>query len=221
MNNNHAYQYSCSPEHEPNTEEHQVLGKTEPLKDDMAQTRITKNLNKYIYKEFEGYEGEHLLKEIVSAILPLALARTWEKTMSFGGKQPWAGTERISQRAQVTQRKIQMDLKELEDLGLLEIKYDIATKAENGQILPYRAEYKDFSGLYDLAHEYNEWRKSRLFLIYQNTWNDCKRLREKHELYIKMQEDSNFSVEVRQDQALYDEICTAEELYRSLLRFHN
>src|SRR5260370_38701358 len=117
--------------------------------------------------------------------------------MSFGNKAPWVGTERISQRAQVTQRKIQQDLKDLQDLGLLEIKVGYETTVNNGQVTDYRAEYKDFSGLYNLAHEYHQWRKSRAFLIYQPIWGDCMRLREKHELHIKIQEDREFHRELQ------------------------
>src|SRR5260370_32446450 len=128
--NNYAYQCSNHEEY-PHTEPHRIveddmrretekLGQREHMQAEQGQPQY-----KYMYPEFEGYAGEELLKEIISAILPLALARTWEKTMSFGSQKPWVGTERISQRAQVTQRKIQQDLKDLQDLGLLEIKVGI------------------------------------------------------------------------------------------------
>jgi len=184
--------------------------------------QVQRPKRKYKYEEFEDYAGEDLLKEIISAILPLALARTWEKTMSFGSAKPWVGTERISQRAQVTQRKIQQDLKDLQDLGLLEVKIGYETTVNNGQITEYRAEYKDFSKLYDLAHEYNMWRKSRGYLIYQPTFADCMRLREKHELFLKLQEDREYHKDLQENEPeTLNEILDGEWHYKYLLKFHN
>lgn len=151
---------------------------------------ISDNPLGFRYPEFEGEEGYLLLHKIMNAILPLALARTWHAFMSVMkyDKMPYASVADISEFTGLSERKIQKDLEAFRSLDLLVLIPDL--RIIDGEVR--RVDYKNFRGLYDLAHEYHLWTLTDDYQLYQPTYDDAPRIRENRVLYKKLIRFENY-----------------------------
>jgi hypothetical protein len=116
--------------------------------------------NKYKYDEFAGYSGERYLDTILQKIIPYALWRTWHYAVEFQapGLPCYVGTARLAERVKPQQRKIEMDLQEFRERGLVRIYADrLPIVGQDGTIRYQAVTIKDWTPLYDLAHEYHIW----------------------------------------------------------------
>lgn len=119
--------------------------------------------NKYVYPEFAGYAGEDRLRDILRAILPMALFRTWE---IFAGKQAldndcFLSLEQLAHKAKRSVRTMRLNLAELEAKGLMVPRpVRKVFRRQDGTTYTRVVVVKDFTGLYQLAHEYYEWCRS-------------------------------------------------------------
>src|SRR5215469_16359835 len=119
--------------------------------------------NKYKYTIFEGYAGEEYLKDLVREILPAALYRTWAIAVGFQAPTNacYVGVSRIAEKAKRGIRQIQKDRRELELRELLSRYADwVQVKEKDGTWSRKVRIVNNFSGLYDLAYEYHEWKGS-------------------------------------------------------------
>jgi len=138
-------------------------------------------MSRFYYPEFDaGEDGFLLLCRIINAILPLALSRTWHAFMSLSQEEkPYNSIADIKAFTGLSERKVQLDMQALQMLGLLKIIAGL--KLIDGEIC--RVDYKDFHGLYCLAHEYYLWTQTDDYKLYQPTYEDAPRIRENPELY--------------------------------------
>jgi hypothetical protein len=116
--------------------------------------------NKYKYDEFAGYSGERYLDTILQKVLPYALWRTWHYAVEFQAPHLpcYVGTARLAERVKPQQRKIEMDFQEFRERGLLRTYADRLPQVQpNGTIRYQAVTIKDWTSLYDLAHEYHLW----------------------------------------------------------------
>src|SRR6266536_1402007 len=117
--------------------------------------------NKYKYDEFAGYSGERYLDAICQKILPYALWRTWKHAVEYQapGLPCYVGTARLAERVKPQQRKIEMDLQAFRSRGLVNMYADRLpiVQQEDGTIRYQAVTVKDWTPLYDLAHEYHLW----------------------------------------------------------------
>lgn len=120
--------------------------------------------NKYVYDEFAGFAGYDLLDRILQQVLTFANWRTWSYADHFvaPGNDCYVGPYRIASRVRPSVRKIEMDLKSLRDLGLMETypDYRMVKQQSDGKARVEVVIIKDFSKLYALAHEYYLWENS-------------------------------------------------------------
>lgn len=178
--------------------------------------------NKFGYPEFAGFAGEDLLHDIVGAVLPLSLLRTWEV---FERKHAYdndcflsLGT--VAKKARRSQRTVNRNIATFLARGLLVLRSEYKFfRRLDGSIYKKAVVVKDFSGLYALAHEYYEWQFSPDFLTpeYENLehiqrdprllaklcrFEDYRRLLEHHrDPFAQVQEDRRFT-EYRADPPL-------------------
>ena len=123
--------------------------------------------NKFFYPEFAGRAGEDLLHDIVEAILPLGLYRTWE---TFERKHAYdndcfQSLSTIAKKARRTQRTVNRNIATFMARGLLVLRSDYKFfRRSDGSTYKKAVVVKDFSGLYALAHEYYEWQYSEDYL---------------------------------------------------------
>ncbi len=188
--------------------------------------------NKFLYPEFAGFAGEDLLHDIVSAILPLSLLRTWE---IFERKHAYdndcflsLGT--VAKKARRTQRTVNRNIATFmaRDLLVLRSEYKFFRRSDDNSTYKKAVVVKDFSGLYALAHEYYEWQYSSAYLSPEYEYvehiqhdpclvaklcrfEDYRRLLEHHrDPFAQVQEDRRFT-EYRADAPLQGDTKQAEE----------
>lgn len=116
--------------------------------------------NKYVYPEFLGYDGERYLDTIIQTILPYALWRTWHFSVDYQAPDSvcYVGTARLASRVKPGIRKIELDFAELQARGLMRKYADrLPIKQGDGTSKKEAVTVKDFTALYDLAHEYHVW----------------------------------------------------------------
>jgi len=121
-------------------------------------------LSKYHYPEFADYAGERYLDSIIMQILPYALWRTWHYAVDFQrpDSQCYVGTTRLASRIKPGIRKVELDFQELLARGLMRKYAARLPITESGKL--EAVVVKDFTPLYDLAHEYHLWTISDEFI---------------------------------------------------------
>src|SRR5882757_10664149 len=143
--------------------------------------------SKYGYAIFEGYAGEEYLKDLVREILPAALYRTWAIAVGFQAPTNacYVGVSRIAEKAKRGVRQIQKDKREMQLRGLL-ARYagPVQVKEKDGTWSRKVRIINDFGGLYDLAYEYHEWKRSAEYV--EAEWEVAEYIREDEELYEKL-----------------------------------
>lgn len=170
--------------------------------------------NKYIYPEFAGFSGEDLLHDIMEAILPLSLYRTWE---IFERKHAYdndcflsLGT--VAKKARRTQRTVNRNIATFLSRGLVVLRSEYKIfRNSDGSAYKKAVVVKDFSGLYALAHEYYKWQYSAEYLAPEyeyvehiqsnprlqaklSRFEDYRRLLEHHRNpFAQVQEDRRFT----------------------------
>jgi hypothetical protein len=121
-------------------------------------------LNKYGYSEFAGYSGKRHLDTILQQILSYATWRTWHFSDEFVAPAGdcYVGPYKLSGRIKPGIRKIEMDFKALRERGLMRVypDYRLVKQSASGQVQMQAVIIKDFSPLYELAHEYHLWLNS-------------------------------------------------------------
>jgi hypothetical protein len=115
--------------------------------------------NKYRYPEFAGFQGEQLLDEIVSKILPAALYRTWSihNKAHAPGQDCYMSISKVAEKAVRSERKIKLDLEDLRRRGLLSTTIVKKVFLQAGTPVTCYVTVKDFQNLYTLAHEFYVW----------------------------------------------------------------
>ena len=123
--------------------------------------------NKYKYDAFVGFAGERLLKSILRKILPLALYETWQVLVENQAQNndAFLGITKLAEYRQRTDRKVRMDLDELEGRRLLIMRtgWKVLQLAD-GSVKTRAVTIKDFGPLYDLALEYLTWTQSEYYI---------------------------------------------------------
>ena len=117
---------------------------------------------------FLSPDGKRYLNGIIKRILPTALWRTWYTAVDalHALDTPCSiSTAELAHQAAVSQRKIKLDLQELEARGLMR-RYAARRQfcREDGTAFWRAVIIKDFSGLYDLASEYHLWYHSQEYI---------------------------------------------------------
>ena len=125
--------------------------------------------NKYKYQEFDPYSpGERMLKDILRAILPQALFLTWEvlaQENQAPGNDAYLGVTKLAQARKRTDRKVRMDLDDLQGRQLLTIRHEWKIfRQDDGTMKARPVAIKDFERLYDLAYEYLCWTRSDCYI---------------------------------------------------------
>src|SRR5216110_2578778 len=124
--------------------------------------------NKFKYPEFEGINGERLLRMTLRKIIPMALKETWEVLATehqAPGNDAYLSIVKLADARQRTDRKIRLDLAELEARQLLTIRHEWKMlRQPDGSVRPKLVTIKDFERLYDLAHEYLQWENSEWYI---------------------------------------------------------
>jgi hypothetical protein len=115
--------------------------------------------NKFGYPEFAGFVGEKHLKKILRRILPLALYRTWEILVDNQAydNDCFMSVDNLADLAERAPKTIQANLAELAARKLLELRAERKVFVQNERIYSRPVVIKDFTGLYALAHEYDQW----------------------------------------------------------------
>jgi hypothetical protein len=123
--------------------------------------------NPYKYPEFAGYVGRAYLCNIVKQILPSALHDTWLGASGYQapGNDVYVGNSRMQRDmvlvVNLTDRALRLRWHELERRGLVVYRPELRwVKQPDGSQRRIAVTIKDFSGLYDLAHEFHLWRTS-------------------------------------------------------------
>lgn len=130
--------------------------------------------NPFIYPEFASFAGFDLLREIVRAIVPLALFRTWEAAVSF---QPdkgllYVGVERLAKVCKVSDRKIRMDVKEFEVRELLVRDWQwVYEPQKDGSTIEKYVRVWIFDRLYELAYEFYTLMQSTIYTTLPPCWD--------------------------------------------------
>lgn len=122
-------------------------------------------LNKYSYPEFAGYAGERYLDSIVQQILPYSQWRTWHYAVDFQapGQECYVGPSRLAARVKPQERKIMLDFQRLEQANeyrpsvMHRYPARLPIRQDDGSLKHCAVTVKDFSRLYELAHEYHCW----------------------------------------------------------------
>jgi hypothetical protein len=124
-------------------------------------------INKYLFAEFAGFDGERYLDSICQMILPYAMWRTWHYSVDFQapGNLCYVGPTKLATRVKPQERKIMLDFQCLELHGLMH-RYParLPVRQEDGSIRYHAVTVKDFRPLYELAHEYHCWLRSSTYI---------------------------------------------------------
>ncbi len=137
--------------------------------------------NKFLYPEFAGPAGREYLETLLLFCIPTALHRTWKAAVRFQapGNMCYVGPRKLTTKdpkerpaTQVGERKIQLDFAELEIRGLLKRYQDRLPVWDEGELKLKWATVKDFSELYELAHQFDCWRRSDDYIPPQREYLD-------------------------------------------------
>lgn len=149
--------------------------------------------NKYFYPEFAGFTGEKGMRRIAKAILPRALYITWETIEEEHAydKECFLSLEKVAREIGRTQRTIQRNIKALMRRGLLVLRatYKLFHRPD-GSTYKKAVVVKDFSGLYALAHEYDEWQQSENYV--EASWEYLELIRQDPHLLAKLCRFENY-----------------------------
>jgi hypothetical protein len=158
-----------------------------------SKTSPSESANKYKYAIFAGWAGENYLNYILKQILPYALWRTWSVAVSHQapGKTCYVGATAIAQREKVGDRKIKLDLQELEARDLMNrYRQRHSWPQEDGTIKYGTVTVKDFSRLYDLAYEYHLWINSPEYV--EAEWDNAQDIKQDPRLCLKLMRFDNY-----------------------------
>jgi len=158
-----------------------------------SKTSPSESVNKYKYAIFAGWAGENYLNYILKQILPYALWRTWSVAVSHQapGKTCYVGAAAIAQREKVGDRKIKLDLQELEARDLMKrYRQRHSWPQEDGTIKYGTVTVKDFSRLYDLAYEYHLWIHSPQYV--EAEWDNAQDIKQDPRLCLKLMRFDNY-----------------------------
>jgi hypothetical protein len=124
-------------------------------------------INKYLFAEFAGFDGERYLDSLCQMILPYAQWRTWHYSVDFQapGNPCYVGPTRLAARVKPQERKIMLDFQRLEQHGLMRrFPARLPVRQEDGSTRYCAVTIKDFTPLYELAHEYHCWVHSSAYI---------------------------------------------------------
>jgi hypothetical protein len=158
-----------------------------------SQTSPRESANKYKYTIFAGWEGERYLNTILKQILPYALWRTWSAAVSHqaAGKPCYVGAAAIARQEKVGERKVEIDLQELEARVLMErYRQKHQWPQADGTIKYGTVTVKDFSGLYDLAYEYHLWMHSPEYV--EAEWDNAEDIKQDARLTLRLLRFDNY-----------------------------
>jgi hypothetical protein len=141
---------------------------SQKIVEETAQNEQLHSSNKYKYDEFDGFAGERLLKSILRKVLPLALFETWQvlaEENQARGNDAFLGITKLAEYRQRSDRKMRMDLDDLQGRQLLTIRHDWKIfRQADGSMKASPVSIKDFERLYDLAYEYYQWTQSDWYI---------------------------------------------------------
>lgn len=158
-----------------------------------SKTHPSESANKYKYAIFADWAGERYLSGILKLILPYALWRTWWAAVSYQapGKTCYVGAAAIARQEKVRERKIEIDLQELEARGLMDrYRQRHSWPQEDGTIKYGTVAVKDFSRLYDLAYEYHLWINSPEYV--EAEWDNAEDIKKDVRLALKLMRFDNY-----------------------------
>ncbi len=143
-------------------------------------------VNKYIYPEFEGHQGEKYLIALAAKFAPSALARTWFAMTFFyqaPGNTCYVGIGRLTDQEKgsvgVRERKIYKDIEDLIYRGWLRLERVFKPfEQEDGSTVYHPATEKDFSGFYDTAHDYHLWLQDKTHYYIAPEWENVPLIRQ-------------------------------------------
>ena len=135
-----------------------------------------------------------MLKDILRGILPQALFLTWEvlaQEHQAPGNDAYLGVYKLAQARKRTDRKVRMDLDDLQGRQLLTIRYEWKIFREaDGTMKAKPVAIKDFERLYDLAYEYLQWTRSDSYVPPEREFVDF--IRENEPLMRKLMRFDNY-----------------------------
>jgi hypothetical protein len=158
-----------------------------------CKTGPSENANKYKYAIFADWAGERYLTWILKLILPYALYRTWSAAVSHQapGKSCYVGAAAIARQEKVGERKVEIDLQELEARGLMQrYRQRHQWPQADGTIKYGTVPVKDFSRLYDLAYEYHLWINSPEYVEAER--GNTEDIKQDPRLYLKLLRFDNY-----------------------------
>ncbi|HEY4036785.1 MAG TPA: hypothetical protein VGL94_22740 [Ktedonobacteraceae bacterium] len=158
-----------------------------------SKTYPGESANKYGHAIFAGWAGENYLSCILKQILPYALWRTWWIAVSHQapGKSCYVGVAAMARKEKVGERKIEIDLQELQARGLMSLHRERhAWPQPDGTIKYGTVPVKDFSKLYDLAYEYHLWIHSPEYV--EAEWDNAEDIRKDARLCLKLMRFDNY-----------------------------
>ncbi|GHO78568.1 hypothetical protein KSD_63390 [Ktedonobacter sp. SOSP1-85] len=115
------------------------------------------------YREFEGENGKHLLRELIKHILSSAECNLWEAIIEFQKKFPkaYVGAKALAKFMNRCDRTVSNGLKALHERGLLILQQDWIFRQNEDESYQCRlVTLKLFQPLYDLAYRFLQWRRS-------------------------------------------------------------
>jgi hypothetical protein len=158
-----------------------------------SKTHPSESANKYGHAIFAGWAGENYLSCILKQILPYALWRTWWVAVSHQapGKSCYVGVAAMARKEKVGERKIEIDLQELQARGLMSLYRERhAWPQPDGTIKYGTVPVKDFSKLYDLAYEYHLWIHSPKYV--EAEWDNAEDIKKDTHLFLKLMRFDNY-----------------------------
>ena len=158
-----------------------------------SKTHPSESANKYGHAIFAGWAGENYLSCILKQILPYALWRTWWVAISHQapGKSCYVGVAAMARKEKVGERKIEIDLQELQARGLMSLHRERHTWPQPDGTIKYgTVPVKDFSKLYDLAYEYHLWIHSPEYV--EAEWDNADDIKKDAHLFLKLMRFDNY-----------------------------
>jgi hypothetical protein len=158
-----------------------------------CKTGPSESANKYKYAIFADWAGERYVSWILKLILPYALYRTWWAAVSHQApdKTCYVGAAAIARQEKVGDRKIKIDLQELEARGLMERYRQRHNWPQTDGTIKYgTVTVKDFSRLYDLAYEYHLWINSPEYV--EAEWDNAEEIKQDSRLCLKLMRFDNY-----------------------------
>ncbi len=170
-----------------------IVNETTSAEQGGSKTHPSESANKYKYAIFADWAGERYLNWILKLILPYALWRTWWAAVSHQapGKTCYVGAAAIARQEKVGERKVEIDLQELEARGLMDrYRQRHNWPQADGTIKYGTVAVKDFSRLYDLAYEYHLWINSPEYV--EAEWDNAEGIKKDIRLTLKLLRFDNY-----------------------------